>query len=200
MSTQSHFSEHMLSNLLPVLNEIVSDVEEVDINTGVINIIDQLIMKYSHKDFIKQNFYILVKDLYYYMYNYEMMNANGSTPMLSEVNIPYVIYMIRLYVMTYLPYKRDLLESFLSATDYTQPSNCDNYSKINMSCQKNEFPNSVHSIKEEYEYYSEEDKDAIKFKIANKIVLLQAELNTLDTLEGYAEKAIVTLEKNLETH
>jgi len=47
---------------------------------------------------------------------------------------------------------------------------------------------------------SKEDIDAIKFKIANKIVLLQAELNTLDTLEGYADKAIVSLEKNLEKH
>jgi hypothetical protein len=47
---------------------------------------------------------------------------------------------------------------------------------------------------------SKEDKDAIKFKIANKIVLLKAELNTLDTLEGYADKAIVTLENNLDKH
>lgn len=47
---------------------------------------------------------------------------------------------------------------------------------------------------------SREDKDAIKFEIANKIVLLKAELNTLDTLEGYADKAITTLEQNLEKH
>ena len=47
---------------------------------------------------------------------------------------------------------------------------------------------------------SKEDKDAIKFKIANKKVLLQAELNTLDTLDSYANKAIETLEKNLDKH
>ena len=47
---------------------------------------------------------------------------------------------------------------------------------------------------------SKENKDAIKFQIANKIVLLKAELNTLDTLESYADKAIVTLEKNLDKH
>lgn len=47
---------------------------------------------------------------------------------------------------------------------------------------------------------SKENKDAIKFQIANKIVLLKAEVNTLDTLESYADKAIVTLEKNLDKH
>jgi hypothetical protein len=47
---------------------------------------------------------------------------------------------------------------------------------------------------------SKENKDAIKFQIANKIVLLKAEVNTLDTLESYANKAIVTLEKNLDKH
>ncbi|MFZ9243084.1 MAG: hypothetical protein ACO295_07715 [Sediminibacterium sp.] len=47
---------------------------------------------------------------------------------------------------------------------------------------------------------SKENKDAIKFQIANKIVLLKAEVNTLDTLESYADKAIVTLEKNLGKH
>ncbi|MFN6244678.1 MAG: hypothetical protein ACK4V7_01040 [Chitinophagaceae bacterium] len=53
--------------------------------------------------------------------------------------------------------------------------------------------NVVQSISKEY-------KDAIKFEIANKIVLLKAELNTLDTLESYADKAIITLEKNLDKH
>jgi hypothetical protein len=47
---------------------------------------------------------------------------------------------------------------------------------------------------------SKENKDAIKFQIANKIVLLKTELNTLDTLESYADEAIVTLEKNLDKH
>jgi hypothetical protein len=47
---------------------------------------------------------------------------------------------------------------------------------------------------------SKENKDAIKFQIANKIVLLKAEVNTLDTLESYADKAIVTLENNLDKH
>ena len=47
---------------------------------------------------------------------------------------------------------------------------------------------------------SKEVKDEIKFQIANKVVLLKAELNTLDTLDSYADKAIVTLEKNLDKH